>query len=194
MTSKQAKDILKVYAADHQKYYGAATEVSNANNADILTLDNRGRCVEFEIKVSRQDLRNEVIGARIAFEIEEREKHYIWVEEKDWNGELHKVRKQGKKFDKIGKHAHYYMRYTRHDFDYEHNFCPYKFYFAVPEELVAYAKELVKGLPYGIFDLSYPKVIKPAKILTQRPVSDKVLKEMFHRAINEYYRFSEVSP
>lgn len=193
MNSKQAKDILKSYTADHQKYYGAATEVASANNADILTLDHRKRCVEFEIKVSRQDLRNEAIGARIAWQLENPEDHYVWGEEKGWNGEMQRVRKPCKKFDKVPKHAGYYKHYIRHDHDYGY-FVPHKFYFAVPHELVDYAKQMVKGLPYGVFDLSYPRIAKPAKILTQNGATDRVLIEMFARAINEYYRFSEVTP
>lgn len=192
MNAKQAKDILKSYTADHQKYYGAATEVSTANNADILTLDHRKRCVEFEIKVSRQDFRNEVIGARMAWGLEKPEDHYVWGEEPGWNGEMRRVRKPCAKFDKLPKHTHYYNHYTRNEHDYGY-FVPHKFYFAVPESLVVYAKEMTKGLPYGVFDLDNVKIAKPAKVLTQNPVSDRVLVEMFARAINEYYRFSEVT-
>lgn len=193
MNSKQAKDVLKSYTADHQKYYGAATEVASANNADILTLDFRNRCVEFEIKVSKQDLRNELIGARMAWGLEKEEDHYVWGEEKGWNGEMRRVRKPCKKFDKLPKHTRYRMHYMRDDRDYGY-FVPHKFYFAVPHELVDYAKEMVKGTPYGVFDLSYPKIAKPAKVLTQKPADNRVLTEMFVRAINEYYRLSEVTP
>jgi len=195
MNSGQAKNILKRYIADKPGFCGAVTELaSTVNTPDVLALDNKDRVHEFEIKVSRQDLKNEITSARIAFGIDKVEK-YAGVENVIYwsDGSYHlknDLSRTDKRFSKLQKHKNYAHRYLRHSkFDFYRTYVPHKFSIAVPHDLVDYAKEFMKGLPYGIFDLSYCRVIRSAKILTEQPASKDVVSLMFSRAINEYYKY-----
>lgn len=199
MNSNKAKDILKRYIAYRQGYRGAVTELaSHVGNPDVLALDNKDHAVEYEIKVNRQDLRNELISARLAYGIDKPE-HYVGIDNVSYHEGggywlKNNIATKDKRFSKLGKHRTYCHRYKRHPNDYIHNHVPHKFYFAVPTELAEFAKTFSKGLPYGIFDLDRMRVLRSATILTEQPTSSKVLSDMFARAINEYYKFPKGDP
>lgn len=75
---------------------------------------------------------------------------------------------------------------------------PNKFYFAVPEDLVAYAVELVEGTNYGVIEVlskpftknrkeSYCRIVKPAK--TMQPIfKDKLHRQIVMRSSSELIR------
>ena len=195
MNSRQSKDRLKNYIAWKPGFAGAVTELASfLGTPDVMALDNKDRTYEYEIKVSRQDLRNEIISARVAHKIDKPEK-YIGIENVYYydDGDFmlkNDIGNKDKRFAKLGKHKRFYYRYSRHPkYDHYNNQIPHKFYIAVPHELVDYAKEFMKGLPYGIFDLSYLRIVRSAKILTEQPANASVLSSMFSRAINEYYKY-----
>lgn len=166
MTSLEGKQRLMGYAgAWGSTYMGGVWEAANLWNADFLAVKRNGKITEFEIKVSQADLRGEVAAIREAL------KPGTIQEQTNMFGTRKRVRAEIKlSHTKIEKHHHYLVEHKRPDMRPTAPilFYPDIFYFAVPNELVTSAVSLLKGLPYGVFDLNAQKVVvKPRTIRTE---------------------------
>ncbi len=109
-------------------YLGLFTEAFSS--ADVMGVRNSGYIVEFEIKVTKQDLRNELKSIQCALSNDMRG---CYSNSKFFKHELY-----------LGKTKD---RYTYETVGYKPNL----FYFIVPIELEKIAVEGVKGTPYGVY-------------------------------------------
>lgn len=190
MDSKTAKTIIKDRCAEWGNDYAAAVEeVTNTRSADLIAVEWGGRITEFEIKVSRSDLRGEVraIFAAMTPGIMRSMDVGYGSTEKRWyitpDTKLSRT--------KIDKHHHYIVETHReHDRMAGNNwvmmFKPHRFYFAVPGELVEYAKELLKPIKqYGVYCIETGKIEKRAYALHTEQLPSRVYFDLLTRACTE---------
>jgi hypothetical protein len=180
MTSLEAKKLLMAYVTDlNTPYMGGVWESANLWNADFLAVKWDGRITEFEIKVSLADLRAEVAAIREAL------KPGTIQEQTNMFGTRKRVRADIKlSHTKIEKHHHYLVEHKTPDMrpTAPTLFYPNIFYFAVPNELVASAAALLKGLPYGVFDLDSLKVIIKPRTIRTEPHNAGTFIHLFNRS------------
>jgi hypothetical protein len=109
-------------------YMGLFTE--GLGNGDVVGIRNSGYIVEFEIKVDKQDLRNEIKAIQCAIA-------------NDMRGCYSN--------SKFYKHEKYLgFRKDRYTYDWV-GYKPNLFYFVVPIEFESIAVDGVKGTPYGVY-------------------------------------------
>lgn len=181
MKSLDAKKRLLAYTTGfNTPYMGGVWEVANLWNADFIAVKWDGRITEYEIKVSLADLRGEVAAIREAL------KPGTILKQTNMFGTRNRVRPDVKlSHTKIEKHHHYLVEHKKPDMSYEWSqvmFYPNIFYFAVPSELVAYAVDVLKGLPYGVFDLDNMKVVVKAKSLRKEGHGARTFIHLFNRS------------
>lgn len=172
MTSKRAKYLMLSGLNQQGSVAGAVTELVALNNADVVALRYNGIVVEYEIKVSRSDLRNELVGARCAWGVDDVER-YRPTSANDF--------RWPKVLDKYNKHIGYKGLRKR-----GYGFRPNLFYFAVPDHLVDYAKDMVRGTSYGVYSIAPFECVKRAKSLHSESCSSELARYLFARAILEY--------
>ena len=181
MNSIQAKKILTGYcSAQSAQYMGGVWESSNHWNADFLAVKWTYQITEFEIKVSRADLRGEIKAIEAVLTGNVHEQYELW-------GRQHqRIRLDVKpSHTKIEKHHHYLVERKKDHFTgqpQDHLFIPNLFYFAVPGEMVEYAKELTAGMKYGVFDLDKMTIVKRGSKLHNDEHSRSTLYNLFSRA------------
>ena len=164
MTSNEAKLSLLKYYMYKRDYVYAATEVMVPIGcfADILTYDRKLFATEIEIKVTKADFMLEIKSVNKA-----RDTNNLIVS---------RQKKCLKHFIYLREAKDYLRRYNLVSV-----ILPSKFYFAVPEELIDFAKEYVKS-PYGLISLPNdyycdPKVVKRGQYLHKEPLTtDNVIK------------------
>jgi hypothetical protein len=85
---------------------------------------------------------------------------------------------------KIEKHHHYLVEHKTQTMRPSASilFYPNIFYFAVPTELAEHAITLVRGLPYGVFDLDKLAVVAEAKSLRTDPHPPGTFRDLFNRS------------
>lgn len=171
MTSKDAKKLLIGELGFRSGYLGAATEVVNCWNADVIAVRwSRRTVVEFEIKLSRADLMSEVRAVRIVYGLED-------------DPERHPDYDFKRKFyshTKFNKHRHYRESFSRVQ-------APHMFYFAVPDELVNIAAANLQGTPYGVYNLTFKRYVKKARRLHEEPATAEYVFSLFSRACVERF-------
>jgi hypothetical protein len=159
---------------------GSVWESVHHWNADFLAVKWTWDITEFEIKLSRQDLRGEVNA------IKEAMTNAIHEQVEMWNGTRQRIRKDIKHSQsKVEKHHHYLVEFRKDWYTGEPQqdlFRPNLFYFAVPNELVGYAVEITQGMKYGVFDLDKLVVAKRATKLHSDEHSRGCLYHLFSRA------------
>src|SRR4051794_10602086 len=138
MTSLQAKHKLIRYLNGFgTNYTGAVYEAANLSNADVIGVKYDGKISEFEIKVSRADLRGELAAIRAALVPDSVEQV-----EMPWGSPRQRVRTDIKlSHTKIMKHRHYLFEHMKDEYNGREFFYPNTFYFAVPSDLVVQALE-----------------------------------------------------
>jgi hypothetical protein len=180
MTSFEAKKRLLMYTdAFSTPYMGGVWESANLWNADFLAVKWDSKITEFEIKVSLADLRGEVAAIREAL------KPGTIQEQTNMFGTRKRVRADIKlSHTKIEKHHHYLLEHKTPDMrpTAPPLFYPNIFYFAVPNELVTHAAALLKGLPYGVFDLDALEVVVKAKTIRTEPHNAGTFIHLFNRS------------
>lgn len=148
-----------------------ASEISEFNNPDILSLTKSENLIEYEIKISRADLMGELNSVKKC-------KHMILTRNMNRHNQQinmlggNKVHIRGNVFvdeeaeaeyEKIGKcskldkHERYLIAKpsTQGAYGYfEQPYRPNQFYFAVTADLVDLAMQVCEGLPYGVIDLN----------------------------------------
>lgn len=181
MTAKDAKQHLAAYvSAQSSQYMGGVWESSNHWNADFIAVKWTHKISEFEIKVSRADLRGEIAAIRSVLAEPVYEQYELW-------GRTHeRIRSDIKhSHTKVEKHHHYLVERKKDRFTGQPQtdlFRPNLFYFAVPSDLVDYAMEQTGGLKYGVFDLNRMEVRKRATSLHDDPHSVGAMLGLFSRA------------
>ena len=175
-------------------YAGGVYESANHWNADMLAVKYNGKITEFEIKVSKADLRGEVAAARSALLPDTVEQTPLFpyataeaIEQNPYLGKMQvRIRKDVKlSHTKIAKHRCYLVDHTKDMYSCRPLFYPNLFYFAVPGDLVDYALEAVIGLPYGVFNLDSMSVAKSAKSIRTEPYESGVYLDLFNRACTQ---------
>ena len=195
MTSLEVKHRLINYLnAWGTKYTGAVYEAANVSNADVIGVKYDGKISEFEIKVSKADLRGELAAIRAALVPSTVEQISAFPHANEEAKQQHsylaktvtRVRKDIKlSHTKIMKHRHYLVEHVKHDYSGLEPFYPNSFYFAVPGELVAQALEGCAGLPYGVFNVDNLSIEKPARSMRSEPHGEKVYRDLFNRACTQ---------
>ncbi len=172
MTAMQYKTALArklMYQSGHQI---VASEISEFNNPDIISLTKSEKLIEYEIKISRADLMGELNSVKtIKHQILTRNMNRhnqqinmlgdkavhlrgnIFVDE-EAEAEAAKIGK----CSKLDKHERYLIprvpRSSSVGFNaYSQPYRPNQFYFAVTSDLVQLAMDVCNGLPYGVIDL-----------------------------------------
>ncbi len=108
-------------------------------NADFVSITGSWYSSEFEIKISKSDLRKEAEMIKMARE---------WIDSSSLSG------KKISSYNKLMKHRHYLA------LDNPKIVVPNEFSFYVPEELEEEAIKAVEGTPYGVM-LTYKSVSNP---------------------------------
>lgn len=148
---------------------GASAVVTETiNGADVIVHKWKDGFVEYEIKTSKSDLLGEVKCARVAWGLD----HISLFARNPEIEHYHTL-----SHNKLVKHKHYATNSSR-----VLTFVPAKFYFAVPLELIDYAVEKTKGLPYGVWS---GKVYKPAKKLEHYQYDSSDVLALLNRACVE---------
>lgn len=158
-----------MYQSGHQI---VASEISEFNNPDIISLTKSEKLIEYEIKISRADLIGELNSVKKCKHMLMRRnmnRHQtmqmnIMGEERtaSLRGNIFVDEEAEAEFERIGKcskldkHERYLIpkpsTQNGHGF-YEQPYRPNQFYFAVTSDLVALAVEVCQGIPYGVIDL-----------------------------------------
>lgn len=157
-----------MYQSGHQI---VATEISEFNNPDIISLTRSDKLIEYEIKISRADLMGELnsvktIKNEILLEVHNRSlqgTQQMQLGDKVLNAHFrgNVLEPEGLyevigKCSKLDKHQRYLRPKPSVRNGYGHQAQPYQpnqFYFAVTSDLVPLAMEVCEGIAYGVIDL-----------------------------------------
>lgn len=176
-TAREIKKLMLKRLNWRAGYSGAITELQLFNNADIIAVKYDGHIVEYEIKTSRADLRNELIALRCAWGLED-------VHEYEHQGtwQLHNGLR------KYSKHLKYA---TRNPKDKWWVWIPNYFYLCIPHELCEYAVAQVSSvnIPYGVYCIDCDQVKRRPKKIHREILLQPMAVSIFSRAINEYYKY-----
>ncbi len=181
VNSIDAKKHLASYvSAQSAQYMGGVWESVHHWNADFIAVKWTHNITEFEIKLTRADLRGEISAINAVLGGDIHEQYELW-------GRQHQRIKPDLKpsHTKIEKHHHYLIERKKDHFTNQPQndlFIPNLFYFAVPHELVDYAKELTEGMKYGVFDLNRMTIVKRASKLHDEAHSKNSIFHLFSRA------------
>ena len=171
--------------------------MESLNNADLITVKRSMLTVEFEIKISRADLINEIKAIKEAVKIYKKGfksaaelQKYIWSE---WR----KERKEELKISctKFGKHRRYL--HAKKFKEYVSDFVPNEFYFFVPKKLKDVALQGIEDTPYGVygywkFKLSGEErfgfeIVKKAQKITTEKIDLETVLHLARKASNDCY-------
>jgi hypothetical protein len=192
VTSKDAKKRLSFYVRNQSsQYMGGVWESVHHWNADFIAVKWDHKITEFEIKVSRADLRSEIGAVKFSLEENVFEQYELW-------GRLHqRVRRDvSLSTTKVEKHHHYLVERKKDHFTGSENtgsFRPNLFYFAVPHVLVDYAIEQTQGLKYGVFDLDAMRIVSRGSKLHDEAHSMSSIFHLFSRACTLQFENSRES-
>lgn len=134
-----------------------AVVTEGLNNADVLGISKHRQAIEYEIKVSKQDLNKELAAIKYATMTMNEGKNIAapdTPEQMALNIELGKLKEKSGGWSKINKHQEYinpkaYFEKRLSSY-YGRSYMPNYFYFVVPRKLVEYTKENIKGTGYGV--------------------------------------------
>lgn len=173
ITADRAKSSLArklLYTSGHSI---VATEISDFNNPDIISLTKSDRLVEYEIKVSKADLMGELNSVKTcknqmlmnthnrAIQGEQQMQIGDKTVTAHFRGNIFEpegLYKDIGKCSKLDKHERYLIPKPseRTAFgDYDHPYRPNQFYFAVPGDLVELAMSVCEGTAYGVINLDH---------------------------------------
>lgn len=171
MTAMQYKTALArklMYQSGHQI---VASEISEFNNPDIISLTRSEKLIEYEIKISRADLMGELNSVKTCKNMILMRTHnralqgtqQMMLGDKVINAHFrgNVIEPEGMyenigKCSKLDKHERYLIQKPSTQNGHGHFTQPYRpnqFYFAVTSDLVELAMEVCEGIPYGVIDL-----------------------------------------
>lgn len=193
MNSHQVKTIVLKDRVLYGPDLWGATEV--LNHADVITVKTNGYIYEFEVKVSRSDLKTELDA--MEYWLSDDAVNPFFKEPKDRQLELvdfavaevkranHKLAQRMIHSEKWKKHYSYLVaenrRYAR----------PRCFYFVVPVELEDYATSRLDGSPYGLYVAHYTGKSgymhnkKKASPISKNKLEDRDRAEVLQRVLTE---------
>lgn len=171
LTAMQHKTALArklMYQSGHQI---VASEISEFNNPDIISLTKSEKLIEYEIKISRADLMGELNSVKTcknAMLMRTHNQAIQGVQQMQLGEKVINAHFRGEIFEpeglyevigkcsKLDKHERYLLpkpSVKNGHGHYEHPYRPNQFYFAVTSDLVPLAMEVCEGIPYGVIDL-----------------------------------------
>lgn len=192
MTSKELKASVLFYMLYGLHFMAAVTEyggVGVEGIADCFGITTADLSHEIEVKVSKQDLAGEL--AAIKYHI----KHRIPVRDEANHGmqSFFEDRPDNSKAvepppQKARKGAKHWFYLVKEGNGHSWRLKPNRFSFAVPSELIGYAKGELDGTPYGLIEVNKYgacSCIKKAEYLHKEKVKDVVLRKLLHKTSTE---------
>lgn len=209
MTAMQFKTALArklMYQSGHQI---VASEISEFNNPDIISLTRSEKLIEYEIKISRADLVGELNSVKtcknmLLMRTHNRSlqgSHQMQIGDKIINAHFRGdiLEPEGMyegigKCSKLDKHEKYLIARPSVQNGHGHYSQPYRpnqFYFAVTTDLVPLAIEVCEGISYGVIDLGTlqgsSSVVKKAGFLHLEEASRYDIWRMAHSLSYGYW-------
>lgn len=217
MTAMQYKTALArklMYQSGHQI---VASEITEFNNPDIISLTKSDKLIEYEIKISRADLMGELNSVKTcknALLMRTHNKRIQGVQQMQLGDRVVNAHFRGEIFEpeglyqaigkcsKLDKHERYLLPKptTPNGFGiYDKPYRPSQFYFAVTADLVPLAMEICEGISYGVINLDAlngsSSVVKKAGFLHMEEASRYDIWRMAHSLSFGYWdgRYAERS-
>lgn len=181
ITAKELKPQIISELIYHKGYHCAFTEFNmHFGIADIFAMTKAEFTHEIEIKTERGDLKSELDCILLVMSNKDQKK---------WMNKLHKHYAYLSKIQ-VSKYSLFEPSIDKNYYrDVEVDHIPNKFSFAVPGELLDYAKGVLKDTPYGLIlvDRGFFKVVKTAGYLHKEKISERMRMYLLRKASMEVH-------